>query len=66
MPAVDAQLGDQQAQESLGLLGLALCNHIFELVGGPGMRSDPAPDLKGMTQARRGHSDDLPRSLVID
>ena len=34
--AVDAQFGDEDAQERLGLLGLALCDHSFELVGGCG------------------------------
>jgi Domain of unknown function (DUF4160) len=31
--AVDAQLGDQQAQKRLGLLWLALCEDVLELIG---------------------------------
>jgi hypothetical protein len=34
--AVDAKLGDEDAQEHLGLLGLAVCDDGFELVGGRG------------------------------
>jgi hypothetical protein len=33
---VDAQLGDEDAQERLGLLGLAICDDGFELAGGRG------------------------------
>ncbi|HEV3035489.1 MAG TPA: hypothetical protein VGX72_11955 [Solirubrobacteraceae bacterium] len=31
--AVDAQLGDEDAEEGLGLLGLALCEHLLKLIG---------------------------------
>jgi hypothetical protein len=34
--AVDAQFGDEDAQERLGLLGLAICDDGFELAGGRG------------------------------
>jgi hypothetical protein len=36
VPAVDAQLGDEDAQERLGLLGLAVRDDGFELAGGGG------------------------------
>jgi hypothetical protein len=31
--AVDAKLCDEDAQECLGLLGLALCEHLLKLIG---------------------------------
>jgi hypothetical protein len=34
--AVDAQLGDEDAQKRLGLLGLAVCDDGFESAGGRG------------------------------
>jgi hypothetical protein len=33
MAAVDAQLGDEDAEECLGLLGLAFCDDLFESAG---------------------------------